>query len=114
MKKLIMLVMMLAMFASANVLYTDNESAEGTLYGGRYTIYTVNFKGGERADVKVSGDGSSDLDLFVYDQNGNEVCRSRTYGDDEHCSFKPIWSGPFMIKIVNEGRYSNDYTIIAY
>ena len=114
MKKFAFLVLLLAMSAFSNVAFFGNEGGTGYLYGGNYTTYVVPFNGNERADVVISGDGSSDLDLYVYDQNGIEVCRSTSYSDDEHCIFYPLWTGSFIIKVVNVGSYGNRFVIRAY
>lgn len=114
MKKIMMLLLLLAVTTFANVSWFGAQGGQGYLSGNRYTTYNVTFNGGEQADVAISGDGSSDLDLYVYDQNGNEVCHSTSYGDDEHCVFYPRWTGPFLIKVVNEGSYGNYFSIRAF
>lgn len=78
---------------------------------GTTDSYRVNFKGGERALVVVSGDGDSDLDLFVIDENGNEVCKDADATDDMVCGWSPKWTGPFTIKVKNLGM-ANQYTIV--
>lgn len=72
--------------------------------------YRVNFRGGERAVVLVSGDGDSDLDLFVYDQNGNLICKDDDETDDMVCSWTPRWTGQFRVEIKNLG-IANEYVI---
>ena len=63
----------------------------------------------EWAEVAISGNGNTDLDLYVYDENGNEVCRSVEVWDEEYCSFNPIWTGGFRIVVVNYGSSANTY-----
>ena len=74
--------------------------------------YQQRFIGNYDAGVWISGDGSTDLDLYIYDGNGNLVCRSEASGDDEYCVWKPIWTGSFTIRIKNRGSVWNQYTII--
>lgn len=88
-------------------------SSVTTVYGNDFDKFQEYFVGGVRASVVISGDGTSDLDLYIYDQNGNLVCQSISNGDDEFCSWSPVWTGPFIIKVKNRGSYSNRYTIIA-
>ena len=77
---------------------------------GRATdVYTVTFRGGEPAFLAISGDGDTDLDLFVYDQNGNLICSSNSSGDDEACRWYPRWTGPFVIRVRNLGSVYNEY-----
>ncbi|MDI3326584.1 hypothetical protein QKW35_19575 [Pontibacterium granulatum] len=78
----------------------------------RNDIYTLNFKGGEQAAVFVSGDGDTDLDLYVYDENGNQICKDTDGSDTMLCRWTPRWTGEFEIKIKNLGTVYNDYTMI--
>ncbi len=73
-------------------------------------VYRLNFRGGERAVVTVSGDGDSDLDLFVYDSNGNLVCKDDDETDEMICAWTPRWTGQFRIEIRNLG-IANEYVL---
>lgn len=84
--------------------------------GGPYTLegsvskqssksYTCKFYGGEVAEVGVVGDGDNDLDLYVYDANGNLVASDTDYIDTCVARWVPAWTGTFTIKIVNRGKY---------
>ena len=79
---------------------------------GATDVFTETFRGGESAFVGISGDGDSDLDLYVYDENGNLICRSTTAGDDEACRWNPRWTGPFRIQVRNLG-VANRYLIVT-
>lgn len=65
--------------------------------------------GGQVAEVAISGDGDTDLDLFIYDENGYLVCSSTLYGDTEYCSWIPKWTGQFRIVVKNYGPVYNAY-----
>lgn len=77
-------------------------------------VYHMTFRAGEAAYVALEGDGDTDLDLFVDDQNGNLVA-SDTDGTDR-CAvrFTPLWTGTFVIRVVNQGTVFNNYTIGAW
>lgn len=79
--------------------------------GNATDIYRVNFRGGELATVAVVGDGDTDLDLYIYDENGNLIDYDSDYTDRCVCSFYPRWTGYFSIKIVNRGAITNCYVI---
>lgn len=81
------------------------------IYGKSTDTYRVKFRGGESAEVLVSGDGDTDLDLYIYDANGNLIDKDVDYTDDCVCIWTPRRTGTFTIKIVNRGRISNRYVL---
>ena len=83
----------------------------GTVYARNYTYYHCKFWDNEIAEVAVSGDGDTDLDLYVYDENGNLITSDTDYTDDCYVRFVPRWTGTFAIKIVNRGGVYNNYVI---
>lgn len=78
---------------------------------GATDIYRVSFRAGERAEIAVVGDGDTDLDLYIYDENGNLITYDNDYTDRCYCIFTPRWTGSFTIKIVNRGHVMNCYVI---
>lgn len=73
--------------------------------------FRVTFRGGEPARVLVSGDGDSDLDLYVYDEHGNLICKDDDQTDDMICGWTPRYTGSFTIRVKNLG-VANEYTIV--
>jgi hypothetical protein len=73
--------------------------------------FTVKFWANERACVAVIGDGDTDLDLYVYDENGNLIDKDVDYSDDCIVNFFPRWTGKFTIRVVNRGNVYNRYGI---
>ena len=65
----------------------------------------------DHPEVGIAGDGASDLDLFVYDENDHLVCRSTASTDREHCRWWPRWTGPFRIEIQNLGAVADLYRL---
>ena len=41
--------------------------------------------------------------VYLCRENGNLICRSTRYGDDEFCRWNPRWTGPFRIQVRNLG-----------
>lgn len=74
-------------------------------------VFRVAFRGGEPARILVSGDGDSDLDLYVYDENGNLVCKDDDATDDMVCGWTPRWTGQFRIVVRNTG-VANQYILV--
>jgi hypothetical protein len=75
--------------------------------------FTLAFTAGRLAEILVSGDGDTDLDLYVYDSNNNLITYSEDYSDDCYVSWVPRWTGNFIIKVVNRGSVFNRYVIVT-
>ncbi len=85
-----------------------------TLPGSTTDNYdNVSFNGGEYAEVYAEGSGATNLDLYVYDENGNLICSDTDYSDIAYCGWTPKWTGPFSIKVINQGSASNRYALIT-
>jgi hypothetical protein len=74
-------------------------------------IYRIAFDGGEPAVVALAGDGSSNLALFVYDADGNLLCRSAKSGDRQTCEWKPAHTADFFVEVRNAGGRPNRYRL---
>ena len=74
-------------------------------------VFNVKFHADESATVAISGDGDTDLDLYVYDDNGNLIGADTDESDDCIVRFHPRWSGMFRIEVRNLGRVWNNYKI---
>jgi len=79
--------------------------------GNHTDIWRITFQGGVSAGVILEGNGNTDLDLYVFDGNGNLICSSLSYTDRESCYWTPLWTGVFQIEVVNLGPISNRYII---
>ena len=73
--------------------------------------YTIVFRSGEAARVFVKGDGDTDLDLYVYDENGNLIGEDTDSTDTCLVRFRPKWTGKFIIRVVNRGNVYNRYRL---
>ncbi len=85
---------------------------EDVVSSGATDSYALTFRGGELARVALSGDGDTDLDLSIYDENGNAICSSARTGDDEYCEFTPRWTGRFLVRVKNYGGVYNRYELL--
>lgn len=94
-------------FAQNLHLHTD------VVRGYSTDVYHMTFVGREWEVLAVSGDGSTDIDLYVYDENNNLVAKDDDNSDDCLVRFIPRWTGNFTIKVVNRGRYANRYTLAS-
>ncbi len=74
-------------------------------YSSRYINET--FVGGRLAVVSIVGDGSTDVDVFVYDAAGRLVVRGIGLTDRERVSFYPPATGRYTIELRNLGSVWN-------
>lgn len=81
--------------------------------GNSTDIYQISFIAGKLAEILVSGDGDTDLDLYVYDSNGNLIVSDTDYTDDCYVRWVPAWTGRFIVKIVNRGPVYNRYVLLT-
>lgn len=108
---------------SALIAETEAQAARGRVGGpGRatgwvgargMTSYNITFRGGERAAVWANGPGRTDLDMYVYDQNGNLICRHIDYSDRMSCFWTPRWTGTFRVEIRNLGQVGVSFNMVT-
>jgi hypothetical protein len=81
--------------------------------GNSSDTYQIRFIANQYAEILVSGDGDTDLDLYVYDSNGNLIVKDDDYTDDCYVRWIPAWTGNFIVKIVNRGPIYNNYVLVT-
>ncbi|HMS43465.1 MAG TPA: hypothetical protein PKE69_24765 [Pyrinomonadaceae bacterium] len=80
------------------------------LSSNSYRIHNIPLNRGS-ADIILEGDGDTDLDLYVYDDNNNFIGKSECGCDYETISLQIYRSTIFKVKVVNRGDVYNDYTL---
>ena len=89
------------------------QALEGRVYAQTYMTYNAKFWAAELAEVVVIGDGDTDLDLYIYDANGNMVACDNDMIDTCVCRWVPSWTGTFIIKVVNRGDVYNNFVLVT-
>ena len=89
------------------------DTIEDIIYANSTVTYTMYCQAGVESSVLVIGDGDTDLDLYIYDENGNLVDSTTDEWDIGLCEWTPRRSGTFTIKIHNRGDVYNRCTIIS-
>lgn len=106
---------------SRQAMMAEMEGTRGAV-GGAQVLSDMVYSNGEQmffcdfyahqvAMVALVGDGDSDLDLFIYDQNMNLVTEDAGYDFDCLCTWTPAWTGRFYMKVVNRGNVYNRFTL---
>ena len=121
MKKLFTIIAMASAIFTANTAFastaeteaqgSDNASTTERVSAHSTDEYEVYFKAGREVCVIVVGDTDTDLDLYVYDENGNLIDKDIDESDLCVCSWTPKWSGEFTIQVKNLGSVYNEYVI---
>lgn len=83
------------------------------IYPGVTDVYDLTFRGDEMARVVVIGDGDCDLDVRVYDENGNFIVGDTDPTDRCLVEWEPAWTGMFKIRIKNNCSVYADYLLLT-
>ena len=104
-----------------NLIGSLTESSRGAVYGlariycsvkaNDWGSCLVAFVAGELAEVAAIGDGDTDLDLYIYDSNGNLIAKDDDYTDRCYVSWVPRWTGNYIVKVVNRGGVYNNFIL---
>jgi hypothetical protein len=84
----------------------DRNSVAGF---SRMRYRTIYFMGGETAYVQANGDGSTVLNLSVYDSYGNLI--NSISGTHPWIRWTPTFSANYTVYVENMGAGTNDYVL---
>ncbi len=73
--------------------------------------YRLTLVGGEETKILVTGDGDTDLDCYLMDENDNVVAHDTDTTDTCLLTMTPKWTGSFHVEVRNMGGVYNRYTI---
>jgi hypothetical protein len=75
--------------------------------------FSVDARGGSILRIYARGDGDTDIDMVIKDQNGNQVCADTDYDAIPQCDFTPSWSGRFFVEIENTGSVWTRTSVVS-
>ena len=81
--------------------------------GNTNDVYTITFKGAEVARIATIGDGEADIDLVVFDENGNLIKESVNRSSACIVEWTPRWTGPFTVKVKNVDKKGSAYLLLT-
>jgi hypothetical protein len=87
--------------------------ATTVIRGGVTSVLEMRFEGGTLAVIGISGDGATDLDLYVTDEDGKRVCTAEGDSDDEICRFTPRVTATYRIEVRNRGKIANQFLFVS-
>lgn len=102
----------IAFVAAALATTAANAAVRDFRVNGYATkVFTYRADPGELFRVEVRGDGDTDLDLFIHDDDGHLVCSRTAASDREICIIRARFGGVYRIKVENLGRVYNEATL---
>ena len=75
--------------------------------GGSYVLNTTLYEGNSYVFVAGGCQDAYDIDLILFDENGNLIDRDRDNDTLAVVEVSPIWTGPFYLKIVMADSTAN-------
>jgi hypothetical protein len=101
-----------------------DENSKGVVDGPVYSIVSITaghqdeydalaFEGGRYAEIYVEGKGTSDLNLYVFDDQDRLVCSDTDISDIAYCGWRPVRTAGYRIKVENKGGSGNKYSLIT-
>jgi hypothetical protein len=69
------------------------------------------FRAHQSRTVVVEGDHDTDLDCWLYDENGNMVSSDTDRTDVCVLEITPNWTGEFSLRVANLGHVYNNYCV---
>ena len=88
-------------------------SWNGTVFADSDKTIYASFKKGQLAEITIQGDGKSDLDLYVYDEDGNLVTSDNGKYDECYVSWTPKQTLAYKIVIKNGGTTDNECMLVS-
>src|SRR5262249_30597331 len=87
-------IIIVAVMGAAGVFSGQSSGAEPrvrewNLASGTATEFRIRFEAGVRAQIWVTSERDTDIDIFVYDPSGHEVVRDDGESKDCHVVFRP-------------------------
>ena len=82
--------------------------------GGSVRYHTYRMFAGERVRIELSGDGDTDLDMYVYSSDGVLIDQLEGSSDFETSYIRANRSGTITVKVVNRGRVYNRYSLSVW
>lgn len=69
--------------------------------------------GNQRTTFTIVGDGSTDVDCYLYDENLNLITSDEDSTDVCTLTSDPRWTGSFFLKLENRGSVYNTVKVFA-
>ena len=89
------------------------QIGQGVSLPKTYQSFVLVLQEGVQTIFNVSGSGQGDIDCIVSDQNGNLVGADGRSVDGCLIVVQPVWTGPFILRIINSGDRASAYVFLV-
>jgi hypothetical protein len=86
-----------------------SKSGTSTIGAQERDVYTITYERNKSAIFQLTGDGSTDLDCFVYDSDKNLIEIDVDPGDVCLIAWLPKQTRKYTIAVLNKGNLENSY-----
>lgn len=86
---------------------------ESRLPAGMTDVWEIPFQGNSLAELAILGDGVSNLDVSISDENGDAVCHQVGLSDTLYCDWLPARDGYFYVTVQNTGDAQSRYQLLT-
>ena len=93
--------------------YWGPYSGVGIVSGYSSYPWRIDFEGNIWSEVRVIGNGNTDLDLFVFSGNGSLIASDTGWGDNCCTQFIPFGNQTITVVVKNKGPIPNSYRIFT-
>jgi hypothetical protein len=93
--------------------YRLRTSDLDSLGPGQVMNYTATLAAGDEYIILACGDGRAiDIDIHLYDENGNLIDRDRSSDNRPIVMVRPAWTGEFLVRVqMYEARGAGNYVM---
>jgi hypothetical protein len=113
-----MVALLLAAAHPSALIAQKEGEAKGTtwtvaLKEGTSDVHQIEPKEGEQVQVILTGNGKSDVDLYLFDPDGKELAKDVTPGPDGFVTFKVAKNGKHKVELRNLGPGACTSTVLV-
>ena len=87
------------------------DGHQDTVKANHIDVYEITFYGDEDAMIGATGDG--DIDIEIYDEDGDLVIKDVLDDDTPICIWMPETTHKYTIHVINNEDYAVDYTLLS-
>ncbi len=100
--------------AVAPAASTGTTNFRFTVSANAVRYHTYRMAAGETVRIELSGDGDTDLDMYVYSSDGVLIDKRESFSDSEVSYITANRAGTITIKVVNRGGVYNEYDLSVF